>query len=475
MSGTPASVNTPFGFNSVVPELQSAPPTRTATTLVGEYGIPTCLRLSDGSRKEMEHHIDALGVDQHRFDYSIKQQQQALVLFSNLGLYIPDRDDRDVQSKLSVQRTNSKFVGGKSSERRWKRYTRIYQCQCGIDHTIGRRAAKENNRQVPWKNVSCWCWIKLVTTHDEHHSEDINAVVAIDEISGLFDHSIACEEQIEMDRNPRIPLHPELRLYALSLLYNNSPLSLLRSECLKWAQNKWGDLPGDKHFRYKLNNHDSSSLYRTMARERRIPQRSAAEANLDKWFRESKPSPPSPLLMQSCLHYQAHQEPSTDRFPRIRIYSDGSGIDGKIGAAAVLYRDGIPKHTLRYQLGSDHHHTVYEGEGVGIILGLELLRKEAKGSVTRVRMGVDNQAAITSTASIKPKPAHYLWDMLDKRLNLVMNRHPNAKLAICWMPGHEGIDGNEWADEVAKEASQLGSSPSKDLPATLRKSLVRTR
>ncbi|KAF8870223.1 hypothetical protein BD779DRAFT_1395768, partial [Infundibulicybe gibba] len=119
-------------------------------------------------------------------------------------------------------------------------------------------------------------------------------------------------------------------------------------------------------------------------------------------------------------------------------------------------------------LGSDHHHTVYEGEGVGIILGLELLRKEAKGSVTRVRMGVDNQAAITSTASIKPKPAHYLWDMLDKRLNLVMNRHPNAKLAIRWTPGHEGIDGNEWADEVAKEASQLGSSPSKDLPATLR-------
>ncbi|KAF8867464.1 hypothetical protein BD779DRAFT_1410676, partial [Infundibulicybe gibba] len=115
-------------------------------------------------------------------------------------------------------------------------------------------------------------------------------------------------------------------------------------------------------------------------------------------------------------------------------------------------------------LGSDHHHTVYEGEGVGIILGLELLRKEAKGSVTRVRMGVDNQAAITSTASIKPKPAHYLWDMLDKRLNLT----PQRKASIRWTPGHEGIDGNEWADEVAKEASQLGSSPSKDLPATLR-------
>jgi len=48
----------------------------------------------------------------------------------------------------------------------------------------------------------------------------------------------------------------------------------------------------------------------------------------------------------------------------IRVYSDGSGIEGMIGAAAVLYRGGRMKRVLRYQLGTDEEHTVYEGEGV---------------------------------------------------------------------------------------------------------------
>ncbi|KAF8895100.1 cytochrome P450 [Infundibulicybe gibba] len=39
-----------------------------------------------------------------------------------------------------------------------------------------------------------------------------------------------------------------------------------------------------------------------------------------------------------------------------------------------------------------------------------------------------------------------------------------SKELVC---GHEGIDGNEWADDIAKEASQLGSSPSEDLPARI--------
>ncbi|KAF9530582.1 hypothetical protein CPB83DRAFT_762971, partial [Crepidotus variabilis] len=55
-----------------------------------------------------------------------------------------------------------------------------------------------------------------------------------------------------------------------------------------------------------------------------------------------------------------------------RIYTDRSGIEGKIGAAAVLYQNNEVKRTLRYKLGSSRLHTVFKGEGVGILLGLEL-------------------------------------------------------------------------------------------------------
>ena len=46
----------------------------------------------------------------------------------------------------------------------------------------------------------------------------------------------------------------------------------------------------------------------------------------------------------------------------VRIYSDGSSIDGGVGAAAVLYINNSMRRSLQYHLGSDKHHTVYEAE-----------------------------------------------------------------------------------------------------------------
>src|SRR6202521_4368117 len=77
---------------------------------------------------------------------------------------------------------------------------------------------------------------------------------------------------------------------------------------------KWPGLVGDKFSRYQLTTHDISSLYRSISRERGISQRTATEANLDKWFRKEKPQPPSPELLDSCLHYQAHIHGETERF-----------------------------------------------------------------------------------------------------------------------------------------------------------------
>jgi hypothetical protein len=103
---------------------------------------------------------------------------------------------------------------------------------------------------------------------------------------------------------------------------------------------------------------------------------------------------------------KAKQEDLADP-TRIKVYTDGSGLDGKIGAAAVLYRNGVLKSKRRLHLGSMKHHTVFEGEGVGMILGLELIREE--GQVEgMVSMGIDNTAAIIATHGMKPGPSHYV-------------------------------------------------------------------
>jgi hypothetical protein len=51
---------------------------------------------------------------------------------------------------------------------------------------------------------------------------------------------------------------------------------------------------------------------------------------------------------------------------------------------------------MRYELGSAKDHTVYEGEVMGMILAVELLKRERR-RVRMVSLGIDNTAAIQVT------------------------------------------------------------------------------
>ena len=116
------------------------------------------------------------------------------------------------------------------------------------------------------------------------------------------------------------------------------------------------------------------------------------------------------------------------------------------------------------------HHTVYEGEGVGMILGLELIREERQVE-GMVSMGIDNTAAISATHAIKPGPSHHIWDTFHKRLSMVRNKHHGMDLLVKCVPGHMDIVGNEKADLLARKAATVGSSPTHKLPAPLRKGI----
>jgi ribonuclease HI len=153
----------------------------------------------------------------------------------------------------------------------------------------------------------------------------------------------------------------------------------------------------------------------------------------------------------------------------IQVYTDDSGMDGQIGASAVLYRNGVKKSSLQMRLGPEGDHTIPAGEGIGLILGLELIRAENR--VTRVSMAADNLASITRTTDTKATPSHHIWDLFYDQWRMVKRKHPGIRMGIRWVPGHEGVPGNEEADRIAKLAITEGSSPMTDLPAPLRKGL----
>jgi len=58
------------------------------------------------------------------------------------------------------------------------------------------------------------------------------------------------------------------------------------------------------------------------------------------------------------------------------VYSNGSCINGKVGAAAVLFKQGEEVCVLRKHMGDECRHTVFEAEGVGITLAAELINRE---------------------------------------------------------------------------------------------------
>jgi hypothetical protein len=54
----------------------------------------------------------------------------------------------------------------------------------------------------------------------------------------------------------------------------------------------------------------------------------------------------------------------------VQVFADGSAMNRKVGAAAVLTRAGKPPHVLHMHLGTENEHMVHEAELVGMLLGL---------------------------------------------------------------------------------------------------------
>ncbi|KAJ7748874.1 hypothetical protein B0H16DRAFT_1319578, partial [Mycena metata] len=269
------------------------------------------LRITDDAKTVIEEHARLVGVDCRTFATDQIAQDSALELILSLNMHIPSEIKRDARSKLVIVNSDHNFCQlkqEKSNPIKFERWRRIYQCTGGCDNTVGHHAL--NRRDMSWKDVKCPFWVKLTTTH---FGALDSIILTIDEVAGEFSHSAECLQMTEMEVNPRIPLHPELREYALSLYRILVPMSQVKQLCCAWAEKKWGSVSGDGSHRYTLANHETTSLYRTLARERGIPQ-APPQDNLDLWFRAVNPRAPDPRLTASCLSYTPHIIGENDRF-----------------------------------------------------------------------------------------------------------------------------------------------------------------
>ena len=163
--------------------------------------------------------------------------------------------------------------------------------------------------------------------------------------------------------------------------------------------------------------------------------------------------------------------------------------------SALLYINDKLMRSLRCYLGTPAKHTVYEAEGVGLLMGLHLLNGLSHQLTFPTILGSDSQVAIRALGNQRAHSGQYLLNAIhlaaeclhskqDGLINRVECQHLiNAgknwvgkcrgivDLQIHWVPGHKDFAPNKRADEEAKSAAQGHSSNTKCLLPLLQKCL----
>jgi ribonuclease HI len=152
----------------------------------------------------------------------------------------------------------------------------------------------------------------------------------------------------------------------------------------------------------------------------------------------------------------------------IQVYTDGSVIDDKVGAAAILTRPGKEHRVLHYHLGKSSEYTIYDAELAGISMGVHLIKTE-KAARCSTMLGADNQAALQAVQNELSTPSHHVAKDILQTVQQLSNTRGSKhySLTLRWTVGHIGIDGNELIDSKAKKAAKGQSSTTSSLPRIL--------
>jgi hypothetical protein len=122
-------------------------------------------------------------------------------------------------------------------------------------------------------------------------------------------------------------------------------------------------------------------------------------------------------------------EVNTER-AEVVVYSDGLCIDGRVGAAAVFYKNGKEQRSAWIYLGPESEHTVFEAELAGAAMGAKMLNVERSG---RYMVALDNQAAIQTTRRERAIPGQYLVNAVHRQIQGVVELQVGARVLMRWV------------------------------------------
>ena len=132
----------------------------------------------------------------------------------------------------------------------------------------------------------------------------------------------------------------------------------------------------------------------------------------------------------------------------VTIYTDGSGIKGKISAAAYNAARNEASHQ---HLGNELQFTVYTAELTALHLTVKQLRNQRNYMACRIY--TDSQAAVKAIDYPRKQSGQAIIKDILESIDKLVNEYTHMQIEIIWIPGHAEIEGNERADTEAKLAA----------------------